>query len=525
MLTLIWVILLFTDTGSGTSQCPKSNSSITLSDKNVSAQAGLCVVLACSVTTDDVHVENITWYKHDGKVNKTVFGFSNNTKTDPEFKGRVSLLEADLKKKNCSIIINNLTKSDSGSYHAVAKTKTHCTLIANITVTVTELSEKPTLEIPEITEGEQTTLTCSAPGLCPGSTPNITWIWSESGQNHYEIKENNTEFKSENPNAFKSTLTFNASAKHNGSQVTCKVTFKNVTINETKTLKFKGKYAPRILNDSNCSAQSKVLTCVCISEGFPSPTIKWPHLESHTEYSVATKVSNTSVTSTITVSQDHCHNSTIECVSSNSNGYANVSLIIKELNANSSPSEEKNNYIFKQFLTIIQEKKVYIAVLTGFVIGIILSTVIACLATKCRRKKWKRSENLSENLEMVTSEAGPTMDADQVATYDGIREPEDAQGEAESVVQLPSNGNCTKEVEYSDINFSALRPKNPEEAANTQATDTEYAEIKREELRQEDAQEDSEMLEGNEENELMSKKAKEEGEDVALYSSVEELMG
>lgn len=118
------------------------------------------------------------------------------------------------------------------------------------------------------------------------------------------------------------------------------------------------------------------------------------------------------------------------------------------------------------------------------------------------------------------------MDADQAATYDGIREPEDAEGEAESVAQLPSNGNCTKEVEYSDINFSALRPKNPEEAANTQdARDTEYAEIKREEVRQEDAQGDSEMLEANEENEFMTKKDNEEGEDVALYSSVEELMG
>lgn len=131
-------LLFFTCSGSGTPECPKSNSSITVvvsSDKNVSAQAGLCVVLACSVTTDDV--ENLTWYKHDGNLTKTIFGSSNNTETDSEFEGRVSLLDADLKDKNCSIIISDLTTSDSGSYHAVAKTKTRCTLIANITVTVT----------------------------------------------------------------------------------------------------------------------------------------------------------------------------------------------------------------------------------------------------------------------------------------------------------------------------------------------------------------------------------------------------
>uniref|UniRef100_A0A669B1X0 Ig-like domain-containing protein n=1 Tax=Oreochromis niloticus TaxID=8128 RepID=A0A669B1X0_ORENI len=370
--------------------------------RNVSAQAGLCVVLPCPFTTDDGDFESITWYKHDGNVNKTIFDSSNNTKADSEFKGRVSLFESDLKNKNCSIIINDLTKSDSGSYQVVFKTETPCTLIsdANVTVTVTELSERPTLEIPEITEGQQTTLTCSAPGLCNGST--ITWIWSGSGQSVYEIKENNTEFKSKNQTGFKSTLTFNASAKHNGGQVTCKVTFKSVTTNETKTLNVK--YAPRILNDSNCSAQSKVLTCVCISEGFPSPTIKWPHLESHTEYCVTTNVSNTRVTSTITVSHDHCQNTTIECVSSNSirNTSSNVSLIIKECNVNSSSSEEKNNNLYKQ------DPKVIAATLRGFLIcliGIILSAVVAFLVTKSNRKNWRRSENL----ETVTTEAVPMV--------------------------------------------------------------------------------------------------------------------
>ncbi|KAF3839480.1 hypothetical protein F7725_018197 [Dissostichus mawsoni] len=58
---------------------------------------------------------------------------------------------------------------------------------------------------------------------------------------------------------------------------------------------------PRILSTSGCVVQSEVLTCVCVSEGFPLPTIKWPLLDTHTEYSVTTNFSNHAVHISITV--------------------------------------------------------------------------------------------------------------------------------------------------------------------------------------------------------------------------------
>ena len=95
---------------------------ITLTEGEITAEAGLCVVIPCSFTTpDSFTTQHIVWYKCEPSKQRCdsdiIFHTNkNNINLQTGFKGRVSLLESDLSQKNCSIVINDLTASDSGSY-------------------------------------------------------------------------------------------------------------------------------------------------------------------------------------------------------------------------------------------------------------------------------------------------------------------------------------------------------------------------------------------------------------------------
>ncbi|KAF3839485.1 hypothetical protein F7725_018202 [Dissostichus mawsoni] len=83
-----------------------------------------------------------------------------------------------------------------------------------------------------------------------------------------------------------------------------------------------------IFSTSGCVVQSEVLTCVCVSEGFPLPTIKWPLLDTHTEYSVTTNFSNHAVHISITLTLKDRNYTTVECISSNIIGEVKENLIV-----------------------------------------------------------------------------------------------------------------------------------------------------------------------------------------------------
>ncbi|XP_027143028.1 uncharacterized protein LOC104930299 [Larimichthys crocea] len=455
MLVLIWASLLFSVRGSNADtnasvgerkeHC-QNGFCITLNEGEITAEAGLCVVIPCSFTTgSDFIPKYIVWSKCDAEKPRCsdsdrIFHTNrNNSKIQPGFRGRVSLLEPDVNQRNCSIIINDLTESDSGSYqlrvNGLKYTYTYTytyksdgfTFTPRATISVKDLMQKPTLMIPPLMEGKQTTLTCTAPGLCSGSVPQITWTWRGEGENDSHITGNVTAVKNESVTSvaqrYSSTLTFDPSAEHHGTSVTCKVGFRNnitaeetVTLNVTYTKKpvitgrrsleegdalnltcsfesfppsritwtilgsnkklhnesrsylqsspgsatlvihnmaveHSGKYIctaqhlnttvavyadvtvtlfPKILKDSGCKVQSGVLTCVCISQGFPLPTIKWPLLEKLAKYSVFTTVSNHTINSTITLTVKDHSNATVQCVSRNEKGEVqqNINIMV-----------------------------------------------------------------------------------------------------------------------------------------------------------------------------------------------------
>ncbi|CAI5662075.1 unnamed protein product [Oreochromis niloticus] len=219
------------------------------------------------------------------KVRKRNFSFKSqqiNKNTDkkaqPGFEGRVSRLEPDVSQKNCSIIINDLKESDSGSYQLRVTGERNgkqdgFSFSQRVTVSVKGLNLKPTVMIPTLTEGQQATLTCTAPGLCSGSVPEITWTWRGAGGTESYITGNSTDFKTENLTDVTQRhvlpLTFNPSAEHHNTNVTCKIHFTGETTTEKTSglnVNYKGK--PQIIGNKTVK-EGDDLNLTCSVESFP----------------------------------------------------------------------------------------------------------------------------------------------------------------------------------------------------------------------------------------------------------------
>ncbi|XP_076746275.1 sialic acid-binding Ig-like lectin 10 isoform X2 [Maylandia zebra] len=788
MFVLIWASFFLckrvSNAETGTSQQCIGEYCITLSE-TLTAEAGLCVVIPCSFTTAvGFTPKHIVWYKCEAYSSciyddEIIFHSKNNIRVQYGFEGRVSLLEPDIRQNNCSIIINDLKESDSGLYRIRVNGELNrrgdgFASIQKTTVSVEGLSQKPRVKLPTLTEGQQATLTCVAPGLCSGSVPEITWTWRGAGGTESYITGSSTSFRTKTLTAFTqrhiSTLTFNSSAEHHNTNVTCKIRFTgektteegstlkvnyvkevNITggtnVKEGETLNLicsvesfppslimwsklgsditlhndtgsatlsiinattehSGQYVctakhmnnilqeninitviyirtPQIIgytiikegdvlnltcsvesfppslimwsklgsditlhndtgsatlyiingttghsgqyvctakhmnntlqeninitvmyirtpqitgntiikegdvlnltcsvesfppalimwrdlssktnskdtgaytdlqNDSGsatlviqnvtaedsgyytctathpdttvtssvsvivswfskiqdvseCVLQAEVLTCVCISEGFPLPTIKWPLLGNHKEYAIKTTVSNHTVNSTVSLKVKNYGNSTVECVSNNEKGEAKKNLMIRSVSDTVADSSVLNVG--------------YLEIIIAFLIGVVLSAVVCCLIKKCSRKKTKNSGNLDETLEMVTSQDDPQHIYDGQETQDNQSNPQE-EVEDESVAaekDVPEISGAPQEVEYADIDFSLLK-RNSKSERKQESTKTEYAEIKK---AIKDKQE--EMM--TEMDLKQSELEKEKEEDEPVYSTVNDVI-
>ncbi|KAK6290956.1 hypothetical protein J4Q44_G00386450 [Coregonus suidteri] len=224
MWVLIWAALLLSLTERTTCnkqpQTPPPTTAspwtITFSPAEITAEKGLCAVISCTFS----HAENFNptaaiWFKcpENGKCDQdenVIIHSETPSKAQEGYKQRVSLLETDLTKKNCSVIINNIRKNDAGEYQFGLLSA--YTYSKKVKITVRALTQKPSVLTPPLTEGEPATLTCTAPGICSGTPPNITWTWRGTGDNITELRDNTTIQKREDLTSVTtshfSTLTF-----------------------------------------------------------------------------------------------------------------------------------------------------------------------------------------------------------------------------------------------------------------------------------------------------------------------------
>uniref|UniRef100_A0A3B3TY76 B-cell receptor CD22 n=1 Tax=Poecilia latipinna TaxID=48699 RepID=A0A3B3TY76_9TELE len=208
---------------------------VTFNEDEIRAEVGLCAVIPCAFTSLFAP-KHIIWYKCDTArcyYPEIIFHSDKNKENiQPGFKGRVSLVEPDVAQKNCSIIINDLKESDSGSYQLrVEGNSTKDVFTYKEKATLLNLTEQIKVTVtskPQITgnqmikEGDALNLTCSV-----DSVPPSLIMWSKNSLSMHPSNRTS----SPNNTGSATLVVFNVTVGDSGRYI-CAATHENIT--ETK---------------------------------------------------------------------------------------------------------------------------------------------------------------------------------------------------------------------------------------------------------------------------------------------------
>ncbi|XP_039527227.1 immunoglobulin superfamily member 10 [Pimephales promelas] len=218
-------------------------------------------------------------------------------------------------------MLNNLVQGESdGEYRLKLKWDQGKVYIfpQTVKITVKELNQKPTINVPQLTPGEKAEISCKVPGDCLNPLADIVWTGIEPD----EIRLQRTAASSSGH--LYSEMTFHPEAGHHNTKLTCTVIFQKSKVQTESTVILKVRHAPKILNSSCCLVWGDELICMCVSSGVPLPEIHWTILDS--EYYSIASAKNTSSSITVSIASFRNLKATIECVSKNLIGMAEMEI-------------------------------------------------------------------------------------------------------------------------------------------------------------------------------------------------------
>ncbi|XP_053547194.1 sialic acid-binding Ig-like lectin 14 isoform X2 [Bombina bombina] len=210
--------------------------------KETRVQEGLCAYIPCTFTYNSnlgnlTEGSQATWFKGKNFYSDLIVAYRGIPSVSSG-KSERFLVTGDLEKGDCSLSINDVVKKDEGTYRfrveGSRRLKFNYVDIMPLLL-VTNLTQEPDIfPLEKIIAGEEVNLTCTAPGRCAGTAPNITWQGIVKKMKY----KTHVEKHPDGNHTFFSRVIFTASMKEHNSLLTCNVKYINdISTSKTITLK------------------------------------------------------------------------------------------------------------------------------------------------------------------------------------------------------------------------------------------------------------------------------------------------
>lgn len=256
----VFLSLLFVSGAAVT--CPNKGHINVHAPRSMEALSGSCLRIPCSFTSAETLEFKAgtfgVWIKKDSRFasfpNNVIFNGSSPVNTyQLEITG-------ELREKNCTTVIYNLTRSHSDSYFFRIESEAFKATAAcdPLQINVKDSAPSPSIEKSggDLKEQESLTLTCSAPTPCPHSPPKLTWLDPQGPR----LEEN-----SDGTFTTKLRQIITLSDEHDGYNITCSASYpvSGGTVEAAPAvLTLSVSYAPKDTLASSASAGGRViLTC------------------------------------------------------------------------------------------------------------------------------------------------------------------------------------------------------------------------------------------------------------------------
>nr|XP_055053183.1 sialic acid-binding Ig-like lectin 14 [Misgurnus anguillicaudatus] len=473
---------------------------ISFAPAEVTAVSGLCALISCSFSYPNTAMpKKLLLYQCNDQCKAT--------ETVKKLKFR--MLEPNLDKNNCGIIINNVRPEYAGEYTFRVEGIQSFTYNPGFKITI---QDKPVIIIPPLREGQEANLSCSVPFPCPETPPEITWWIKKKRGNFTELKENITLTTSES--FILSTLTFMPTSDLHKATVKCEATYK-----DTKTIKnnmpIEVMYVKALtIQGNNTVNEGDTLSLNCTVDSHPpSSHPVWSfngnteklknHISAESltitnvsklhagEYVCAVTYRNETLTKSININVIPYKNE-LETHGTNGQDNAGQNRTGKTIdpqnvtgNITGVDNKGQNDTIREYFKNL--ELSTVLTFLAGMATSAVIFSVVLCCCVSCNRSKKPEvlaaPPDSAAHLEMVQTNIDSAVNGEQTNEETPLQnqfdiEMSSTQVEMTGPAEESEAGGADGDVDYAAIDYSLLKKKSPEEKEEETAN-TDYAEIKR----------------------------------------------